>query len=305
MQLIYKSFILSIVFILTCFMQTGFSQVVNFNYNYDSLSRLLPLQKTDTEKIKLLVLLADGAPEFSRQPPDILVAYLAQLIELNKRSRSINLEPYAKMHESYVQWQNKDYNNALTNLKIAVDLFDKQKKVIAPLITTVRTLYNILTKQEERLEFYKGKLAYYLLNGPVENTAACYHGIAGYYNYKADYNLAISNYLRAAAIFKPFWGYFYRNEIGVVGVTYERWGNDEKADYYLKMALPLCKSSGDSSNVAFCLGSLIALSVKQKKYDQALQYADECIGFTVKNANTSAPLIKPLFAPVNNGINLK
>jgi two-component system, NtrC family, sensor kinase len=281
----HKFLLLSIVFLLSFFIQPGFSQGVHFNYNYDSLAKQLQLQKTESERIKLLVLLVDGAPEFSRQPPDILITYLAQLIELNKKSPTINIEPYAKMHESYVQWQNKDYNNALTNLKIAVDLFDKQKKVIAPLLTAVRTLYNILTKQEERLEFYKGKLAYYLLNGPVENTAACYHGIAGYYNYKADYNLAISNYLRAAAIFKPFWGYFYRNEIGVVGVTYERWGNDEKAEYYLKMALPLCKSSGDSSNVAFCLGSLIKLSVKQKKYDQALQYADECIGFTVKNAN--------------------
>jgi two-component system, NtrC family, sensor kinase len=285
MKLIYKYSFLIIFLLFTLIIKLGYSQSVHFNYNYDSLAKKFPLQKTDAEKIKLLVLLVDGAPEFSRQPPAILITYLAQLIELNKKSPAINIEPYAKMHESYVQWQNKDYNNALTNLKIAVDLFDKQKKVIAPLLTKVRTLYNILTKQEERLEFYNGKLDYYLLNGPVENTAACYHGIAGYYNYKADYNLAISNYLRAAAIFKHFWGYFYRNEIGVVGVTYERWGNDEKADYYLKMALPLCKSSGDSSNVAFCLGSLIKLSVKQKKYDQALQYSDECIGFTVKNAN--------------------
>ena len=80
MQLTYKSILMSSVLIFTFFIQPGFSQGVNFNYNYDSLTKQLPLQKTDAEKIKLLGLLVDGAPEFSRQPPDILIAYLAQLI---------------------------------------------------------------------------------------------------------------------------------------------------------------------------------------------------------------------------------
>jgi two-component system NtrC family sensor kinase len=173
----------------------------------------------------------------------------------------------------------------LINIKESVDFFDRQKKVIAPLLTKIRTLYNILNKQEERLEYYQKKLDYYRLNGPVENTAACYHGIAGYYNYKADYNLAISNYLRAAVIFKPYWQYYYRNELAVVGVTYKRWGNDEKAGYYLNLVLPLLKEHHDSLNIAFCLGGLIDISAKQKKYDLAMEYAEECMTYGNKNAD--------------------
>jgi two-component system, NtrC family, sensor kinase len=286
MHLTYKSLLMSFLLLFVFFIQPGFSQGVHFNYDYDSLAKQLPLQKTDAEKIKMLCLLViDGSPEFSREPPDRLIAYLEQLIELNKKNPAIDIEPYAKMLESYLQWQNGDFENALSNFKLTIELFDKEKKVITPLLTEIRTLYNLLNKQEERYEFYKEKLNYYLLNGPVENTAACYHGLAGYYNYKADYNLAISNYLRAAAIFKPFWHYFYRNELAVVGVTYKRWGNDEKADYYLNIALPLLKAHSDSGNIAFCLGGLIDICTKQKKYDQAMAYADQCINYGNKNAN--------------------
>ncbi|MHC1777747.1 MAG: sensor histidine kinase [Lentimicrobium sp.] len=288
MQLKYNYLFGIILFLFSSTKKEGFSQTVHFNYNYDSLAKLLPQQKSDAEKIKLLVLLVDGAPEISRKPTDLMIAHLAQLIELNKKKPAIKIEPYKKLHESFVHWQKGEFENALININESVDLFDRQKKVITPLLTKIRTLYNILNKQEERLAYYQTKLNYYLLNGPVENTAACYHGIAGYYNYKADYNLAISNYLRASVIFKPYWLYFYRNELSVIGVTYKRWGNDEKAGYYLNLVLPMLKVHNDSGNVAFCLGGLIDLSTKQKRYEQAMAYADECIKYTNKNENAPA-----------------
>ena len=277
--------ILSEIIFLFLFSMQCFSQPVNFNYNYDSLAKQLTLKKTDREKINILVLLIDGEPEFSRRPPDKAIADLEELIKLNKKNTAVNIEPYIKLHESYVQWRNRDFENALINFKKTIDLFDREKKVITPVLSKIRTLYNIIKRQEDRLEFFKEKLNYYLLNGPVENTAACYHGIAGYYNYKADYNLAINNYSKARDIFKSFWGYFYRNEISVIGNAYEKWDNREKAFQYLTTALPLHKSNGDSANVAFCSGSLIRLSMKQKKYGQALKYADESIVFTDKNAD--------------------
>jgi two-component system, NtrC family, sensor kinase len=285
MQLTCKFILLSFILLSTFLKQSGFSQNVHFNYDYDSLAKQLPLQKTDAEKIKILVLLVDGSPEISRKPSALMIAQLSQLIELNRKSPEINIEPYIKLHESFIHWRNGDFENALISIKESVELFDKQKKVITPLLTKIRTLYNILNKQEARFEFYKEKLDYYLLNGPVENTAACYHGIAGYYNYKADYNLAISNYLRAGVIFKPFWQYYYRNELAVVGVTYKRWGNDEKAGYYLNLVLPLLKAHSDSGNIAFCLGGLIDISAKQKKYDKAMEYAEECMNYGNKNSN--------------------
>jgi two-component system, NtrC family, sensor kinase len=285
MQLAKKFILLSFVLLSTFFKQSGFSQNVHFNYDYDSLAKKLPLQKTDAEKIKILVLLVDGSLEISTQPSDVHFLYLEQLIRLNDQKPFIQIKGYVKLHEGYKAWQGGDLEHALITIKEAIELFDQEKKVIAPLLTKIRTLYNRLNKQEERYEFYKGKLKYYQLNGPVENTAACYHGLAGYYNYMADYNLAISYYLKAAAVFKPFWQFFYNNEMAVVAETYKRWGNDEKATYYLNIALPLLKASRDSSNIAFSLNALVNLNTRQKNYDQALKYADECMNYTYKDVN--------------------
>lgn len=277
------SCLFSIIFFL--FLIKGQAQSVHFNYNYDSLAKQLPLQKTNAEKINILLLLVDGHGDFSRKPSDKAIAELKQLIELNKNTGTIDIAPYVKLYECYVQWENRDFQRALINMKKSIDLFDQQKKVIAPLLVKVRTLFNALNRQEERLEFFKEKLNYYLLNGPVENTAPCYHGIAGYYNFRADYNIAINNYSKARDIFRNFWGFFYRNELSVIGHCYEKWGNQEKALEYLTTALPLHIAYGDSTNVAFCSDALTKLCMKQGKYEQALAYISKGIVFTNKNAD--------------------
>ena len=285
MNQIGKSFFISLILFCAFFHQNGFAQEGCFNCNYDSLVKQLPLKSTDAEKIKLLTLLVDLYPEFPIQPPDVMMAYLEQLIALNKKSPVIDSHSYESMYESFVQWRNGSLDNALSNFSKTIDLFDQQKKIIINSLGEIRDLYNRLNRQEERLQYYKRKLDYYLLNGPAENTAPCYHGIAGYYFYKADYNLAITNYFRAAAVYKTFSQYKYNNDIGVIGVAYALWGNDEKADYYLKRALPLYKATGDSLNVSYCLTPLIVLNTRQQNYDQALRYADEAMQYADENAN--------------------
>ena len=285
MKINIRFILIALVIPFASFIQSGFAQSVNFNYNYDSLAKQLPLQKTDAERIKILVLLVDGSPEISIQPSNSSVVYLKQLIELNNKSRVAGIQGYIKMYECNKAWLSGDFETALSRNKEAVDVFDQDKKVIAPLLIQIRTLYNRLNRQEERFKYYERKLNYYQLNGPVENMASCYHGMAGYYNYMADYNLAISYYLRAAAIYKPFWQAMYNNEMGVVAETYIRWGNDEKARYYLNIALPLLIAHHDSSNIAFTLNSLVDITTRQKKYDQALKYADQCLSYTNKYVN--------------------
>ncbi|MEO7048477.1 MAG: hypothetical protein ABI091_24470, partial [Ferruginibacter sp.] len=279
----YKAFFTTVlIFILS--IQSVFSQTVNFNYDYDSLAKQLPLKTTDAERIKLLTLLVDITPEFPVEPPPGLITFLNELIALNKKY-GIDDSAYQSMKESFELWQGGDFETALLKCKKTVDLFDKQKKVISPYLSQIRILYNRLNLQEERFQFYKAKLEYYLLNGPVENTAACYHGIAGYYAYKADFNLAISNYLKSASVYKSFDQRNYNNEIGAAGAFYTEWGNDAKAEYYLKKAIPLHKAYKDSTNVAYCLFSLIKLNTKSKNFEQALMYADEAIRYSNKNAN--------------------
>jgi len=271
--------LLNYVFLSLVLVPAGFSQKSQFNINFDSLATQLPNQKTKAEKIKSLCLLIDGMPDFSKDPTDQIMDYLEQLIELNKKNPTIDILPYLKMQECFKQWRNGDYKKALISIQQSIDMFDQQKKIIAPLLLLVRSLHNYLNIQDEKFKFYKEKLNYYLVNGPVENTAACYHGIANYYNYKANYNLAISNYLRAQTIFKPYFYDFYLNEYYSIGTSYFKWGNLEKADFYLQSALPLFKNNRESSDVALCLIGLSKLRIEEKKYEQSLAYADEAISY--------------------------
>jgi signal transduction histidine kinase len=291
MKQLTKKFLFVVFSLHTVSIQIAYSQDYCYNCNYDSLASQLNKKQNDTDRIKLLELLVELAPEFGAQlPTERTLGYLVQLIQYNKHAHSIDGAPYEVLLEGISLWRKDFIQTALADFKKAVELFDRRKKVMVKLLSAVRVLYNLLNQQEERYKYYSEKLDYYLVNGPVENTAACYHGIAGYYTYIADYNLAISNYLKAASIFKRFFTFFYNNEIAAVGIYYSIWGNDEKAMAYLEIAMQQLKNSiprsrylADSLNMANCLNTLSTIAVRYQKYDEALQYADQSLMFCNKD----------------------
>ncbi len=282
MKVIAKGLYINI-FLFAFSVQFTFAQDSCFDCNYDSLVNQLQKPHTDAERIKLLSLLIDLTGEPSQEPPERTIKFIDELIELNKQVRLIDTAPYEIMREGFILWREGEFKTALTVLQSAVESFDKKKKKIPFLLLFIRILYNRLNVQEERYNFYKQKLDYYLTNGPVENIAPCYHGIAGFYFSISDYNQAISNYLKAADIFRNFYCKYYNREIVVVGHSYALWGNDERANYYLKMALPLLKASGQNENTSSCLNSLCKLSITNGNYNEALQYAEESIKYCNKN----------------------
>jgi len=263
------------------------AQVRN-HHKYDSLQRQLPRQRSDAGKIKIVQQLVDYDIMFT----DLSSAYLNQLIELNKKARLIDDRPYMVLQNAN-QFINKNQNKeALESLKSAVQLFDKKHKPIATLLVQMRSLFNALNDQEGRLRFYEQKLEYYQVNGPIENTAACYHCIGGYYVYKAAYNQAINYYLTGAAAYKKFDPFWYANDMGVVGSVYENWGNDDKAQYYMeKIALPLDKKDLDSNNVAFCYMALSQIAIKKNQLNKAIRYIGEGLRYTKANPSNDATLL--------------
>ncbi len=231
MKVIAKSLCLY-AFFLGISVHHSFAQDSCFNCKYDSLVNQLQKQQTDEEKIKLLTLLIDLTGEPFQEPPERTIKFIDQLVALNKNVNLIDTEPYETLRQGFILWREGDFRTALDLVKKAVVSFDKKNKKIPFLLLFTRILYNRLNVSEERYNFYKQKLDYYLINGPVENTAPCYHGIAGYYFGISDYNQAISNYLRAADIFKNFYRSYYNRENVVIGHSYALWGNDERANYF-------------------------------------------------------------------------
>ena len=255
-----------------------------YSCNRDSIIRQLPLIKKDVEKIKALSIVIDFSPT-----ADSANYYIEQLLPLNKKYRLVDDGLYQKIAEANTFYLKKEYRNALEAYKYAVKISDKKRKINAALLLGFRNVFNLLNIQEERLEYYKEKLNYYLINGPYENTAACYHGIGGYYTYTADYNQAISFYLKGSEVFKRFYPYWYYNALGIVGVYYAEWGNEKKAWQYFNHALPVLDSlrflsPTNERNKAFYDVALSRLRLKEKNYKEAMLHADFVISDFKQNS---------------------
>ncbi|MFI5158212.1 MAG: ATP-binding protein [Sphingobacteriales bacterium] len=244
--------------------------------NIDSLYKQVDKKKTDIEKVKALQQVVLSIFYYGGGGFSSAITPLDRLITLNKKTNTINAAPYVACRNAMVFFQENKFEESLAQLKIAINEFDKEKRVIAGPLFFGRVLFNNLDRQEERYNFYQEKLNYYLVNGPVENTAPCYHALGGYYIYKGNYDLAISNYLKGAEVFKKFSRDGYQNAMMVIGVEYANWGNFDKAAHYIKMALPWIRDK-KAGSIAYALMALSNISLKQKDYQKAINYADEAI----------------------------
>ena len=250
----------------------------------DSLQAQLKLKKSPAEKIKILEWLIES--NRFEEDNSLQLQFINQLIEYNQQSKTIDPDPYVKMQEAMLLYKKNDWKGALTKHKESIELFDKSKKVIATRLVRIRILFNKLNDPEGRLKYYTEKLAYYKVNGPVENTAPCYHGLGGYYALKNDFNSAISNYLKAASVYKKFDSFYYANEIAVISTMYANWGNYNKAKEYFNMALPLLKRQKDGlSSQSYLYDALIPMSIKNGNYKEAELYAKR----SLKNSAPNPP----------------
>ncbi|CAN5412867.1 hypothetical protein BH10BAC2_BH10BAC2_42280 [soil metagenome] len=258
----------------------SFAQDSCYNCKLDSLEAILKTAKTIGKKIELNTLLADlKLNTFGSGPDSTVSQYFEALIELSKSQPVKDIDAYKALLEGLHFYTQKDFLNAQNAFKKSIELFDKTHKQIVSLLTVLRLTYNALGTQEDRYKFYADKLQYYLVNGPVGNVAACYHSLAGYYLYKADYNLAISDYLKAADMYKDFNAKASRNILNVAANTYKDWGNYEKAAAYLNIVVPQAKAANDSTGIIFMYINLSSLNRLQNNYAQSLVFADSALAY--------------------------
>ena len=252
-----------------CFGQNDFSRA-----RTDSLSKMLALKRTTKDSILILQQLVDITPIHQSETANYSDR-TKLLLQLNARAKLIDAAPYQLIQDGNNYWDKKQYRRALSSLQQAVDVFDKQHKSIVPLLMNMRILYNWLDDQDARRLYYQQKLNYYLVNGPVENTAPCYHGIAYYYFIKGAYNQALSLYLEGASIFRRYDSHYYCNAIGVLGLTYMQWGNIKKAEQYLNFVIPIAKKIKDPNSLGAAYYGLAYTSFQQKKYADALVFLNK------------------------------
>ncbi len=290
MKIPFKLSIIVFCLIGVFFTQNAHAQDNCYKCSMDSLTQLMENAKTDPERVRLLTMLIDlrllGSNIQHNNHVEMIdyfsLPYLTRLIGLSKSEKVKNIEAYKSLLEAYGFFEKKDYLKAQNSMKKSIELFDQVHKKIPYLILFTRISYNLAGNQEDRLKFYTEKLNYYAKYGPIENVAACYHSLGGYYVYKADFNLAISNYLKAAAIFKNFDPKSYRNDLYVVGSHYAIWGNYQKAMEYFNLAIPLDIASKDTANLTNIFIDLSEMYRRQKKFEAAMLYADSAMVYLKK-----------------------
>ncbi len=250
----------------------------------DSLQKVLATQRTAKDSLLTLQKLVDFTPVRSDETlpyPD----HYKTLLELNEKLKLIDPAPYLLMQQGNAYWAKRQYAKSLKSFQDAVELFDKQHKTIFPLLINMRILYNFLNDQDARLHYFQQKLEYYQVNGPYQNTAPCYHAIAGFYLYKGAFNQAINNYMKGAEVFRKFQPNFYAQILYVLGMTYNQWGNFDKARYYATLALPLSQKQKDTSGINYCYATLSQTEFNAGRYDVALKFINESIQFISKRSS--------------------
>jgi len=282
-----------LIFLLFFYLLAGHCLAQNdfVHFTMDSLQKQLSAKKNAKDSLFVLQQLVDVTP--IRQGEVVFhTDRVPKLLELNNRLKLIDPVPYQLISDGNKYWNNKQYREALKSLQAAIDLFDKQHKQIVPLLMNMRILYNLVGNQEERLQYYNKKLEYYLVNGPATNAAPCYHGVAGYYLIKGAYNLAITNYLKGAELFRLYNPHYYANSISVVGNTYAVWGNIEKANQYTKYIIPIARKLNDPNSLSAAYYSLSQIAYAKHNYAEALKQNN--LDLTTQNIGASQRLATTL-----------
>ncbi|WP_345225556.1 ATP-binding protein [Hymenobacter koreensis] len=250
-----------------------------WNADYDSLRRVLPRQQSDTAELRTLVHLLDVTELTEARRREEALPFLDRLVVLNQELQRFDDRPYRLLRRGVQFWVNAtDDAQAMQLLQQAVELFDETRRPIPRLLIDLAPLYNRLKQSEERLAYFKQKLEFYRVHGPMQNEAACYLVLAGSYRHMGNYNQAISNYLHAADLFKHFDRMLYSNELMVAGSAYADWGNTRKALHYLHQAVALeNKYKLEGLRRFYTLQALSRLYLQENQLPQALSFANQAL----------------------------
>ena len=180
---------------------------------------------------------------------------------------------YYQFYEGFMLSENGKYDEAIAKIQSCIDGLDSLGIVQLwqyPLYQ-IRFMHFSAGKPVEMFRYFTEKVAYYKKHGPIENTAACYHSLGKYYLFIADYDKAIGYFMRAKDIYSTFDQWGVMNETGIIGSTYQKWGNLDKAEEYLHSFLDGMIRLHDvyNSNAYDALGDIY---FEKQDFRQALKY---------------------------------
>ncbi|MBK9174814.1 MAG: hypothetical protein IPM46_00455 [Flavobacteriales bacterium] len=222
----------------------------------DSLEAELQGAQNDLVRIRIHIRLAEVHIDLLDYTTAL--AHLRTGVEMAGRLHDAQGAAYADLITGLEAYEALRYNEALESFRSCIDRLDKikvEQGFLSPL-GLIRMVYNDAGLQEEKHLFYKDKLAYYEKHGPLRNTGACHHGLAGFFYLTGQTEKAIEHYLRARELFAEFDPVGYANQLAPVSTMYMTWGNLDKAEVYRRQALEENMKCGNMSNLLFAYAGL-------------------------------------------------
>lgn len=245
----------------------------------DNLLLQISKETNDTSKIQLMIryaVLYGGVQDYHQR-----------YNEIKALSLKCNYYPgliYNRFYEGILLSDSCKFDAAILKFKSCIEGLDSLR-IVQPVqypLSIIRIIFDFAGRQEDKFKYYLGQLAYYRRHGPVQNTANCFYGIAGYYLHLADYDKAIEYYMHAQEVYKSFDPVGYSSVIGEIGNAYLRWGNLDKAEEYLKAGLKETTKMDNGDYIIYCYNNLVDLYLIKHDYKNALQcclsYRKQCPG---------------------------
>ncbi|MBK7554406.1 MAG: hypothetical protein IPI55_07355 [Flavobacteriales bacterium] len=238
----------------------------------DSLRTRLKTEGQTTERVDLLQTLGNMHIEAGEDSVAYRLGEEARALaaELNYTKGSAR----ALMVDAQRFKAERRYPEALVAFKESIarlDAINEPQGMTSPL-TLIRTVFNDMGAQEQRLLFYQEALQRYERTGPKLNVGSCHHGLGGYYLISRQFALAVEHYLKAREIYMEFEPRSVNNETLVIGWAYQQWGNADRAEPFLQEALGGFQRDRNSKQTATTLLSLGDLELDRGDTLQALVY---------------------------------
>lgn len=249
----------------------------------DSLKSLLPSAKDDTNKVNVLIQLAD---EYRSSNINQSLEYSLQ---------SLNLSDQLKFDRGLVTSNNSigiayyfmgNYPKALTHYIAATKILAKtgNKKKLSAINNNIAAVYLEL-KQYGEAESYFNKCLNIAegMNDSV-SMADAYNNIAAIYQDLQKYDIALTYNLKALRIREAINAVDdLPSTLSNLGVVFLNMQDLNHSDEYFTRALHLYKQNADSMGMALAYANLGDVNVDKKEFDKSFSYYDSSIVISKKN----------------------
>lgn len=253
--------------------------------NKDSLMRLLPLAKEDTNKVHLLYALSD---QYETSEPEKARQYVRQAGDL---SRKLNFETGIFKYNRYLAYisaYQSEYDSMLYYSEVVLELARKKKDTfnIGVSLFNIGEAYKYKSEYEKGLEYTLQAVNMLEGKGYSNIEANLYGGLQGTYLMLKQYDKAIGYGIKSVEL-----GRKMENKGSLVSSLtnlancYAEIKNFPEAKKNYAEAIALAQETGNKSVEAMCYEGLTDIALKEKRTVDILVYAQKALALHAETGN--------------------